>query len=71
MMAEWFAKRANNELEIDESEEEEEVEEEDEGEEEAEERREDTFGVDRMGEGGVQSMWSSTGASKASSDEDR
>ena len=52
MMAEWFAKRAKNELEIDESEEEEVVAEEDEGEEEAEERREDANeeGEDEDGE---------------------
>lgn len=31
----------------------------------------DVFGVDRMGEGGVQVMWSLMGASRASSDEDR
>ena len=29
----------------------------------------DVFGVGRMGEGGVQSMWSLMGAFKASSDE--
>lgn len=31
----------------------------------------DVIGVERMGEGGVQFMWSSTGASRVSSDEDR
>lgn len=31
----------------------------------------DEFGVDRMGEGGVQFMWSSRGASRASNDENR